>query len=168
MVIQNGYADPVPSSAPAFFEWGGESWFYNKRARYYYNRDGMLLHRAVWISVHGVIPEGYEIHHIDRSRSNNSLSNLELLTISDHRRLTALQRDDDAWTRHQTPEAVRDRLRAYWQRREPRPVICDMCGSTFLSTGMRAKRCSDDCRRESARRYGASGRAARRAGDQPR
>jgi hypothetical protein len=42
------------------------------------------VHRLVWVAFNGVIPEGYEVDHKDRDRSNNDLSNLQLLTRSDN------------------------------------------------------------------------------------
>jgi AraC-like DNA-binding protein len=41
------------------------------------NRES--LHRRVWIDAHGPIPDGWDIHHLDRDKSNNSLDNLEAL-----------------------------------------------------------------------------------------
>ena len=42
------------------------------------------LHRDVWESVHGPIPEGGVVHHIDTNPANNDPSNLELKTRSTH------------------------------------------------------------------------------------
>ena len=44
-----------------------------------------LMHRLVWECVNGDIPEGYDIHHIDGNRQNNSISNLELVEQHKHR-----------------------------------------------------------------------------------
>lgn len=46
-----------------------------------YNR---YVHRLVWITFNGEIPDEYEINHIDHDKSNNSLKNLELVTHSDN------------------------------------------------------------------------------------
>jgi hypothetical protein len=43
-------------------------------------------HRHVWECAHGPIPDGYQIHHIDRDRSNNKLWNLAALKPRDHKR----------------------------------------------------------------------------------
>lgn len=50
-----------------------------------------LTHRYVWEQTYGPIPKGYEVHHIDKDPYNNDLSNLELLPISEHRRLHSKQ-----------------------------------------------------------------------------
>lgn len=49
------------------------------------NRTFVSHHRIVWEVVNGPIPEGYEIHHIDKDRRNNSISNLELIEKSKHK-----------------------------------------------------------------------------------
>ena len=38
------------------------------------------IHRIVWISVNGVVPDGYCIDHINSDKQDNRLSNLQLLT----------------------------------------------------------------------------------------
>lgn len=38
------------------------------------------VHKLVWITFVGEIPEGYEINHIDEDPGNNALNNLELIT----------------------------------------------------------------------------------------
>lgn len=40
------------------------------------------VHRIIWISVHGVIPDGYVIDHINNVKSDNRIDNLQLLTPS--------------------------------------------------------------------------------------
>ena len=62
---------------------------YTLRNTGYYGRtDGerTLMHRDVWESIHGKIPKGYDIHHKDKDKSNNDISNLELLRKDEHAR----------------------------------------------------------------------------------
>lgn len=42
------------------------------------------LHRDVWRTANGKIPEGMDVHHCDENKYNNALGNLELFTKSDH------------------------------------------------------------------------------------
>lgn len=158
------YEEPVASEAPAFYTWDGEVWYYNKRMGYHLNRAGSLLHRSFWTKVHGEIPDAHEINHINRVRWDNRLENLEVLPISDHRRLSCLQRED-SWKDNQTPEAATERLTAYWERREPSAVICAECGKEYFSTGMRAKYCDPNCRAAAGRRKNREARDKRRRGE---
>lgn len=48
------------------------------------------VHRIVWMLFNGPIPEGMEINHIDMNKSNNNISNLELVT---HKRNLELARE---------------------------------------------------------------------------
>lgn len=45
-----------------------------------------MAHRVVWISVHGLIPDGLQINHKNRLRWDNRLVNLELVTPSGNQR----------------------------------------------------------------------------------
>ena len=47
------------------------------------------VHVLVWEEKHGKSPKGFEIHHKDFDKSNYNLSNLELMTLSNHRRIHA-------------------------------------------------------------------------------
>ena len=46
-----------------------------------------LGHVLAWESANGPVPEGYQIHHIDGDKQNNALSNLLLVTPTDHKRI---------------------------------------------------------------------------------
>lgn len=48
------------------------------------NGKNVLLHRYIWEKCEGSIPEGYEIHHMDKNKLNYDFSNLELIRIKDH------------------------------------------------------------------------------------
>jgi len=160
--------DPVPSEAPAFCAWDGQTWYFNKRAGYHYNRDGFLLHRAVWIGAHGPIPDGHEIHHINRKRWDSRLVNLELLTVHEHRVRTQRERTDKAEQSKRSSEQCSRGLRKMWSERQPRALNCAFCGVGFESTGMRAKYCSANCRVKGLKKYGADARNRRNQGERPR
>lgn len=54
-----------------------------------------MLHRTMWKQVHGEIPDGYEVDHICRERKCCNVKHLQLLTISEHKTKTNLERYAD-------------------------------------------------------------------------
>lgn len=71
----------------AFVEFGGFK--YTMRNHGYFMKTiepRTLLHRDMWESVNGIIPEQYDIHHIDGNKTNNCLENFECLPKADHTR----------------------------------------------------------------------------------
>lgn len=54
------------------------------------NASGYVVgfaHRIVWEAFNGPIPEGYEIHHIDRNPLNNHIPNLQLVSKDEHKEI---------------------------------------------------------------------------------
>jgi hypothetical protein len=54
--------------------------------RYVMTTGGRQEHRLVWEAAHGPIPPGHHVHHVNGNKRDNRLSNLELLTASEHMR----------------------------------------------------------------------------------
>lgn len=48
------------------------------------NKKREYEHRKVWRESYGEIPKGFHIHHKDGNKLNNSIENLELVSISEH------------------------------------------------------------------------------------
>ena len=44
------------------------------------------MHVYVWEFYNGKVPKGFEVHHKDFDRSNNDISNLQLMTATEHKR----------------------------------------------------------------------------------
>lgn len=67
-------------------------------------RSGKILHlhSYLWKKENGNIPEGYEVHHIDGNRKNNSLDNMVILSKTDHRYIHGCGRQN-------SPQEMRDR-----------------------------------------------------------
>lgn len=66
---------------------GGLRFCRDDRTGYYLNSTThKRLHRCVYESANGKIPDGFQVHHIDHDKSNNELGNLELLTAKQHRK----------------------------------------------------------------------------------
>lgn len=59
----------------------------NKTGYYLNTTIRKRIHRYVWEFYNGEIPKGYEIHHIDYDKSNNDISNLQMLTKKAHMEL---------------------------------------------------------------------------------
>jgi len=62
---------------------------YTMRNNGYYGKTcgkRTLLHRDVWKWHEGEIPRGYDIHHRDGDKTNNSIENLECLPKAEHTR----------------------------------------------------------------------------------
>ncbi len=57
--------------------------------RYAKDESGKLRfeHSVVWERVNGPIPPGMQIHHKDNNKTNNDISNLQLVTPLEHKRL---------------------------------------------------------------------------------
>lgn len=43
-----------------------------------------VAHRMIWASVHGPIPDGMQINHINGIKTDNRIENLELVTASEN------------------------------------------------------------------------------------
>jgi len=56
----------------------------------------MMYHRYVWQNKHGVtVPDGHEVDHMCRVRSCCNEDHLQLLTVSDHKVKTNVERSKD-------------------------------------------------------------------------
>lgn len=137
-----------------------------RSTRLYYRgkRDGAqeFLHRAIWQAAHGVIPDGYEIHHRDGDALNNQLDNLLCLSPTDHsaahwspersERARAHAAKIRPLTRewhlsHAGREWHRRHGKRTWEDREPVDASCVHCAATFKTYfPTRAKYCSEICK----------------------
>ena len=58
----------------------------NNESGYVTVSDKGYLHRIIWMVANGCdIPNGYDVHHIDHNKQNNSIYNLELVEQHKHR-----------------------------------------------------------------------------------
>lgn len=48
------------------------------------NRKDFQYHQVVWVWFNGLVPEGFEIDHINNQRLDNRLENLQLLKPEDN------------------------------------------------------------------------------------
>ena len=75
----------------------------NKSTGYYRitsSKEGNLfksLHRLIYEEYYGAIPKGYVIHHKDGNKTNNNITNLELLTHTQHASLHNKKENNASW-----------------------------------------------------------------------
>jgi hypothetical protein len=132
------------------------------------SRPTIYLHRAMWESHYGPIPEGCQIHHKDGNSLNNAIDNLQCIERRAHRSLhsrenyaakplpppsaLALQRAAE-W--HASPEGLewhQENGRRAWEHRVWHECICQQCGQPFLSPyPTLAKWCHPNCKAENLR-----------------
>lgn len=102
------------------------------------NKAGKVLEHVfrVW-EVYGRLPNKDEcVHHIDRDKTNNNISNLRLMTKSDHLKLHWLE-----------DHGVDGCFVA---------VVCDFCKVSFSTYEKSAKFCSQSCSSKSSRKFDVS------------
>lgn len=87
------------------------------------------LHRDVYESAHGTIPDGWHVHHTDHNPDNNAIWNLVALSPSEHLSLHA----------NEPPELLQ---------------TCDGCGGSFAAHYERARWCSPCCKEKWRRQQG--------------
>jgi len=112
------------------YHWGrsGGGYYYY----YHSHRDGThYLHRDIWESANGPIPEGHDIHHIDGNTLNWHIENLRCLPHGKHAHL------------HRNA-----------QKNNPFQRTCAFCGAPFHSVAPQAKYCSERCAHQDCYRNG--------------
>ena len=128
------------------------------------------MHIFVWEYYNGPIPKGYEIHHKDLNKANNDISNLVLLTVSEHRKLHASLLTDEQreWRRQNLNKNARPKAIEWHKSEEGRQwhkgllskthepknrkeeLVCSCCGKQYI--GERWSKtsptyCSNPCRK---------------------
>ena len=126
----------------------------------------ILMHKYFWEYYNGKIPKGYDIHHIDRNRANNDISNLQLLTRAEHKQLHAklLTDEEREWKRqnvvnnavpkaiewHKSPEGIqwhKEQVATRKDNRSERKLVCTVCGKNFvIFSNKDSKYCSGACK----------------------
>jgi hypothetical protein len=109
--------------------------------------DGYVCeHRLVLHDAGLTVPDGFEVHHIDEDRSNNSLDNLAVLTAAAHHRLHhppgTIVRNQHGQGR--VGEGIGARARAYKESLGSR--YCQECGADITGKRTDARFCSAECR----------------------
>ena len=159
------------------FEFGGKVYrrYPNRRRRsdrVYFKRSitggTVWLHREIWASVHGEIPDGYHIHHKDGNPDNNGIENLECLPAGQHISVHAVEfhadTDNQRRVRQHLAE-IRPLTKAWhgsveglakhreigamaYKNFRPQKKPCKQCGQPFTpkALGSRDLFCSGKCK----------------------
>lgn len=177
-VPSEGYADPISLDPITQYFDGGlyRLWGVDK----YYSRGGKKLHRDVWRSAFGPIPDNCHIHHKDSNPANNRLDNLECLPAKVHLSQTWHSHPKNGFTQaardaatnwHQSEagrlwhkrHAERQKLWTKWKRE---PKNCPVCGVVFDAIIRASKTsqlyCSTNCKVRAYRLRGADKTATAR------
>ena len=146
----------------------------DEKSGYYQNSTiHKSLHRFVWEENNGVIPKGYEIHHIDFNKSNNHISNLIMLSKKEHleihsKSLTDKQRQfkRDNMNNVARPKAIewhKSKEGLEWHKKhyqeclkDSKPKMkreCVFCGSEFIGYS-NSNYCSNKCKSAQRRKSG--------------
>lgn len=155
-------------------EYDGLIFIRDDKTGYYLNsKTHKRLHRYVWEKHKGKIPKGYDIHHIDHDKSNNDISNLQMLTKSDHLKLHGKEQTDEQRENKRRNLAVNARPKANewhgsekgteWHKEhyeamkeklhERKVFECLNCGNEFQAT--RKGFCCNSCKSAYRRKTGA-------------
>lgn len=142
----------------AYQEFNGIRFYLNNTTGYWERARGTprKMHIYVWEYHNGKLPAGYCLHHIDGDKGNNTLDNLQMLTVQEHSKLHAQEADHTAFIEkskqwHQTKEArsiSRENGFASASRWPTRQYTCDYCGATFTVKSPRTdyRFCSNQCK----------------------
>lgn len=132
----------------------------------------LLMHRYVWEFYNCKIPKGYHVHHIDGDKSNNDISNLQLLKGAEHWGLHGklLTEEEREWRRqnivtkavpkavewHKSEEGKQWHKQQVANRRDNRTTricTCLECGKEFsVFSNKNSKYCSGACKARAYRK----------------
>ncbi len=154
-------------------EFNGNHYVRDDKTGYYLCHDGYgsghRLHRDVWEFYNGKIQKGYDIHHKDHNKGNNSIDNLQLIENRKHKKLHGAELTEEERERlrqnvinnavpaavewHKSEEGIKwhkNHGRKQFERRSPVKYNCTYCGKEFETLGLYGetenKFCSNACK----------------------
>jgi hypothetical protein len=124
----------------------------------YLHMKGTRLHRIIWESQKGPIPKGFDIHHKDGNKLNNSIENLECIPHSEHLSMHMKANSEKIHAWHKTPKgrkAMGEKAKRCWEERTIHTITCQCCGNPFQAKQIdRAKYCDNKCEQRARRTRG--------------
>jgi len=155
-------------------KWAKKNGYYQSTLRKFVGKK--WLHQYVYEKEVGIILNGYEIHHIDKNKDNNDISNLELVKSKEHGHKHTYRdnpermknqkehldkiRPKETYKWSQEPDLIkREQHRAKHKSAmaliEPVKYICVNCGKEFMNTPNGIHRfCSNSCKSAYRRKMG--------------
>lgn len=151
----------------------------NRSLRMYYSRiakrndkgHAEYLHRVIYESVHGLIPVGHHVHHLDDNSLNNDPSNLGIKPGPEHlrdhanephrlehsrRTIKIAVQHAPEW--HRSPEGLAwhaEHGKRAMAKRPRKQFLCVVCGDAYWSKAIVSSTCSGNCRAKQRRDSGA-------------
>ena len=129
----------------------GETYLLDKTG---HHRRLNYLHRIIWNYCYGEIPHGSEIHHVDNNSLNNDVSNLQILTATEHKKLHRKHiaeitcpicgktfPNNSRGTAVYCSQACAGKAK----QKSEFEKVCPTCGKNFTTKRANAKYCSFDC-----------------------
>lgn len=135
------------------------------------------LHVYIWEKYNGEVPRGYAVHHIDENKMNNELSNLTVITSSEHSEIHGETRNENVRkklaenvVKYAMPKAKEwhgseegkmwhsEHAKKVMSKRLPKKYICDNCGKEFETKHkygeQQNKFCTNNCKSAFRRKSG--------------
>lgn len=158
-------------------EYDGKLWHRYPNAkqrshRNYFRSHCTYLHHYVWEKYNGKRKEGYHIHHIDGDYSNNSINNLEEITIKEHLSNRHKMSEERKKYQKELCNVIRP-LSIKWHKSEEGHkwhikhaveqgfghqtygiAKCEVCGNEFEKITAHKKFCSNACKSKYRREQG--------------
>ena len=137
----------------------------------------MRLHRYVWETFNGEVPDGYHVHHIDGNKGHNDIENLTLIKSSEHAQLhgqllsndpVTVKKRIDNLTNNARPKATewhKSEVGRKWHKEHYEEFkaalyqkvtkVCEQCGKEYEGTPGKGQRfCSNACKSAWRRKMG--------------
>lgn len=147
--------------------------FYETKRGYFLGKNPhtgkpIWMHQYVWEFYNGNIPKDYHVHHIDRDRSNNDITNLELIRYTIHLSVHSaesfrLKVAAENLKQYAVPAAAewhKSESGRLWHKQhfeafmrdkfsEKVELICEYCGNPYQTSVLmkgRSRFCSNNCK----------------------
>lgn len=149
----------------------GKKFYQDKKTGYWISTTSPRIRAHVWVweSTFGKAQKGYHIHHIDENKSNNDVSNLELLNVKDHVNKHLTPQRIEAKKTHM--EKIRPLTKEWhasdegrewhrkhgiktWEERKYFQMVCHHCEKFIETKTFHQEFCSNRCKSASRRIFG--------------